>query len=163
MGAKAPEFGGAGKMATTAGFLEGTWKRKDDDSMVTYKAPSLGRLEPSQYIDFHADHTCQESGLGNVVHMTWKESGNGVDLTVLDVDGYDPATVKSMADAEHARHQTGQSRRFSQPQIPLRALTLHAATKRLELMPDKKRLFNPATMNSEGSSRMGVATWVRVK
>jgi hypothetical protein len=50
MGAKAPEFGGAGKMATTAGFLEGTWKRKDDDSMVTYKAPSLGRLEPITHV-----------------------------------------------------------------------------------------------------------------
>lgn len=163
MGAKAPEFGGKGSLATTAGFLEGTWKMKDDDSMVSFKAPSLGKLEPSLYLDFHADHTCQQSGWGSVVHMTWKESGNGVDLTVIDVDGFDPATIKAGADAEHARYQQGHSRRFSRSDMSLRALTLLGFPKRLELMPDKKRLFNPATMNPDGSSRMGVETWVRVK
>jgi hypothetical protein len=163
MGAKAPEFGGTGKMATTAGFVEGKWKEKDDDSMVSWKPPTLNLPEPGLFLEFRADHTCVQSGLGRVVHLTWKESGNGVDFTVLDVDGYDPATIKAGAQAEYARDQQVHSRLLKTGDMLSRDSALSAVSKRLELMPDKKRLFDSATMNPDGSSQMGVITWVRVK
>ena len=163
MGAKAPAFGGPGKLATTAGFLEGRWKYKVDDSMVSFKAPSIGTMGFNSYLEFGTDHTCKEYGLGNVVHMTWKEAGSGIKLTVVDVDGYDPATISAGSAAEHEANQSARSRRLKQSAMASRALALLAAPKRLELMTDKKRLFNPASINSDGSSRMGLAMWVRME
>jgi hypothetical protein len=164
LGAKAPEFGASKKLATTAGFLEGRWMQKIDESTARYKQPMLTGLGPNMYLDFHADHTCSFDMLHHTAHMTWKENGVGVDLSTLDVDGVDAAKVKARYDewTSYSRHDI---RRTVNERDYYRGVTLDFAKMitRLELKPDKKRLFEPKTVREGGSSFMGTDTWVRVK
>ncbi|MFI5386623.1 MAG: hypothetical protein ACHQ50_10940, partial [Fimbriimonadales bacterium] len=164
MGDKAPAFGSSAKLSTMSGFLEGRWKSKIDESTARAKAPSLGLLEPSLFLEFHANHTCEFDFSHHVAHMTWKEAANGIELAVADVDGVDPATAKSDAAkaTPYRRYDLLSDVHFNQ-QMRGAALDLAEMIKRLELMPDKRRLFQPNPVRPDGSTFLGTETWVRVQ
>ncbi len=164
LGAKAPAFGATPTLSTTAGFLEGRWKSKVDESTARFKEPLLKGLMPDQYLEFRTDHTCTFTLYHHDVHMKWQEASNGVDLTAVDVDGVPAEKAKADYEAwlNYGRHDI---RRDLHQRDFMRGTVLDIAVlvKRLELMPDKKRLFEPQTLHSDGSSFMGTDTWVRVK
>src|SRR5579862_2750686 len=152
LGAKAPAFGSSTKVSTTAGFLEGRWESKLDDSKARYKPPlGLGMLKST--MTFRKDHTCDYDVFGHVAHMKWESSGDGIDLTVTDVDGIDPAKVKVDGDRATAYDRHDPRYMIHRPElIRNEALSIAKATDRLELMSDQKRMFTPGRTREDGSS-----------
>ncbi|MHB8635466.1 MAG: hypothetical protein ACYC96_03225 [Fimbriimonadaceae bacterium] len=163
MGAKAPAFGVSPQLSTTAGFLEGSWKSKVDESTARFKQPFFTGLIPDEYLDFRHDHTCTFTLHHHSAHMTWKESSNGVDLTVVDVDGIAASRVKAAYDKWESYSRYDVRRTLREVDF-MRGTVLDMAgfVKRLELMPDKKRLFEPSGVHADGSTFMGTSTWVRL-
>lgn len=162
-GKDAPAFGDSPAHSTTAGFLVGRWEAKMDESTARYKQPSLVKaVLPNMVLEFKPDHTAEFTVDHITVNMRWKEDVNGVALEAVDVEGVSADKVHTAYEAymnsPHGRLRPGGNDAYMRGA----ALDLAQMVKRLELMPDGRRLFEPDTVRSDGTSFMGTKTWVRV-
>lgn len=159
-----PKFGSTPRLSTTAGFVEGRWRLFLDESTARYHMPEMAKnmlATMAEELILTADGKAEFLLEGHTAHGHWKEHGNGINLTFDDADGVAPVEIRAKYDRfiEGSRfYRDGHGGDY------VRWVTFDLATKtdRLELHEDRKRLFQPpANANSDGTTFMGIHTWLR--
>lgn len=164
MGQRAPTFGSNPKLMTVGGFLAGRWLERIDDSNARQKAPIDLNLLTTTFLTFFPDHRCELRYDHETAHMTWHEVPEGIELAVVDISGISPVTVESAYQKYLTYHRRSLSKSLHEADYR-REMCLDKAklVTLLNLMPDKKRLYDPHSVRADGTSFMGEITWVRVE